>query len=97
MRRGIARTSCEAGLDMAAGRTSFTLGKQHRRHEMVEHGLKGLATQALLTQPARLLALVGVEGRRRAANDVLGGGVGHGGNYKRHCERSEASRAAQAV
>ena len=63
---------------------------------MIEHGLKGFAAQAFFTQPARVLPLAGVEGGGGTANDVLGAGLGHAGNYKRHCERSEAiqSRAS---
>ena len=57
---------------MAAGGLDLALRKQHRRQEMAEHGIAGVAGQALLAQLARLVAAAGIEGGGGAANDVFG-------------------------
>src|SRR5580698_8282037 len=40
---------------------------------MMQHGIAGLAGEALFAQPARLVTLARIKGRRGAANDFLGG------------------------
>src|SRR5258708_15415501 len=45
---------------------------------MMQHGIAGAAVQAFLTELARLVGLAGIEGRGRAANNVLGSDFAHG-------------------
>ncbi len=88
MRGGIFRPFGETGLDMAARRLNFTLGKQHGGQQMIEYGIAGLAGQTVLAELARLIAPAGIEGGGGTTNDVLGAVVAHG----KHIRTKEWSR-----
>ena len=62
---------------MAAGRIDLALRKQHGRQQMTEHGLAGLAGEALFAKLAGLVRLAPIESRRGTTNDVLGGVFAH--------------------
>jgi hypothetical protein len=57
---------------------------------MAEHGIAGRMAKALLAQPARLVAVPGIERGGGAADDFLGRVLAHARTLYRHCERSEA-------
>src|SRR6266852_4853864 len=74
---GIVRPLCQAGLDVGAGRLDLALGEQHGGKQMSEDGIAGRAGETLFTELARRVRPAGIEGRSRAAHDVLGGVLAH--------------------
>jgi hypothetical protein len=82
VRWAIFRSLGEACLGVGAGRLDLTLRKQHGGKQVMEHGIAGLAAQALFAEFARILALARIEGRGRATNDVLGAVLVHAGQIR---------------
>src|SRR5262249_12381549 len=71
-RGGIVRTARKAGLDLRARRRDLTIGKQHGREQLAEHGLTGLCAQSSFAEVFRLIAAAGIERGGGVANDVFG-------------------------
>src|SRR2546430_4146910 len=89
-RRASAGTrSPAASRTMSPGTSSDWRSEEHTSELQSQSNLVCRLLLEIKTQPARVLPLAGVEGGGGTANDVLGAGLGHDGNYNRHCERSE--------